>query len=156
MDVLIITFLVSASVALFLIELFLIPGISVAGIMAGGCIVYANIYAFSHLGYAGGYITLILSVIAGIVSVILFMRSKTLDKIALKQNIDSTVERKDASKVKVGDTGVTTTRLALIGYAEINGTIVEVKSTADFMDAKTPVKVVRITDGILLVEKTNH
>ena len=48
------------------------------------------------------------------------MRSKTLDKIALKKNITAKVDRSAEEKVKVGDIGVTTTRLALIGYAEIN------------------------------------
>ena len=81
------------------------------------------------------------------------MRSKTLDKIALKKNITSKVDRSAEDKVKIGDTGITTTRLALIGYAEINGDIVEVKSTDGFMDAKTPVIVNRITNGTILVEK---
>ena len=56
-------------------------------------------------------------------------------------------------KVKIGDTGITTTRLALIGYAEINGDIVEVKSTDGFLNEKTPIIVNRITDGVILVEK---
>ena len=56
-------------------------------------------------------------------------------------------------KVKIGHTGVTTTRLALIGYAEINGDIVEVKSTDGFLNEKTPIIVNRITDGVILVEK---
>ena len=64
------------------------------------------------------------------------MRSKTLDKIALKKNITSKIDRSAEEKVKIGDTGVTTTRLALIGYAEINGDIVEVKSTDGFLNEK--------------------
>ena len=81
------------------------------------------------------------------------MRSKTLDKIALKKNITSKIDRSTEEKVKIGDTGVTTTRLALIGYAEINGDIVEVKSTDGFLNEKTPIIVNRITDAVILVEK---
>ncbi|KAB4034525.1 nodulation efficiency protein D (NfeD), partial [Bacteroides uniformis] len=47
----------------------------------------------------------------------------------------------------------TTTRLALIGYAEINGDIVEVKSSDGFLNEKTPIIVDRIADGVLLVER---
>jgi hypothetical protein len=43
--------------------------------------------------------------------------------------------------------------LALIGYAEIDGKIVEVKSIDGFLDEKTPVIVSRIADGSILVEK---
>lgn len=153
MDILIITILIIAAVILFLVELFVIPGISIAGFLAGGCVIFANYYAFAYMGTTVGIITLIVSAIACIGSLILFMRSKTLDKIALKKNITSKVDRSAEAKVKIGDTGITTTRLALIGYAEINGDIVEVKSTAGLMDEKTPVIVNRITDGTILVEK---
>lgn len=153
MNILIIVVLVIAAVILFLVELFIIPGISIAGILAGGCIIYANYYAFAYMGPVAGFITLAVSVIACLGSLVWFMRSKTLDKIALKKNITSKVDRSAENKVKIGDTGITTTRLALIGYAEINGDIVEVKSTDGFMNEKTPVIVNRITDGIILVEK---
>ena len=146
MDIFIIAILVVAAVILFLVELFIIPGISIAGFLAGGCIIYANYYAFANLGATAGIITCI-------GSLVWFMHSKTLDKIALKKNITSKVDRSAEEKVKIGDTGITTTRLALIGYAEINGDIVEVKSTDGFLNEKTPIIVNRITDGVILVEK---
>ena len=147
MDILIITVLIIAAVILFLVELFVIPGISLAGISALACILYANYYAFANLGMAGGFITL------GISALIWFMRSKMLDKLALKKDIDSKVDRSAEKSVKVGDTGISTTRLAQIGYAEINGNIVEVRSIDGFLNEKTPIIVSRITDGTILVEK---
>ena len=86
-------------------------------------------------------------------SIIWFMRSKMLDKLALKKDIDSKVDRSAEKSVKVGDTGISTTRLAQIGYAEINGNIVEVRSIDGFLNEKTPIIVSRITDGTILVEK---
>lgn len=153
MDILIIIVLIIAAVVLFLVELFVIPGISVAGLLAGGCIIFANYYAFTYLGTMGGFITLGVSTLACIGSLILFMRSKTLDKIALKKDITSKVDRTAADRVKVGDTGVAITRLALIGNAEIDGNIVEVRSMDGFLNEKTPIIVGRITDGIIMVEK---
>ena len=153
MDILIIIVLIVAAVILFLVELFVIPGISIAGILAGACMIYANYYAFAYLGTTAGFITLGVSAIACIGSLILFMRSKTLDKVALKKNITSKVDRTAADQVKVGDTGVAITRLALIGNAEIDGNIVEVKSMDGFLNEKTPIIVIRITDGVIMVEK---
>ena len=49
--------------------------------------------------------------------------------------------------------GLWNTILALIGYAEINGDIVEVKSSDGFMNEKTPIIVDRIANGVLLVER---
>lgn len=153
MDVLIIIILIVAAVILFLVELFVIPGISLAGISALVCIVYANYYAFVHLGTGAGFITLFVSAVACIGSLILFMRSKTLDKLSLKKDITSKVDRTAEKSIKVGDTGISTTRLAQIGYAEINGNIVEVKSTDGLLNEKTPIVVSRITNGVILVEK---
>lgn len=153
MDILIIATLIIVAVILLLVELFIVPGISIAGILAGGCLLYANYYAFTTMGETAGFITLALSAIACIGSLVAFMRSKTLDKIALQKEIASKVDRSAEEKVKVGDTGITTTRLALIGYADINGDIVEVKSSDGFLDEKTPIVVSRITNGTLIVEK---
>ena len=58
MDILIIIVLIVAAVILFLVELFVIPGISIAGILAGACMIYANYYAFTYLGTTAGFITL--------------------------------------------------------------------------------------------------
>ena len=153
MDILIITLLVIAAVILFLVELFIIPGISIAGFLAGGCIIFANYYAFTYMGTMAGFITLAVSAITCIGSLVWFMRSKTLDRLALKKDISSKIDRTAEDKVQVGDTGITTTRLALIGYAEINGDIVEVKSTDGFLNEKTPIIVTRISDGVIMVEK---
>ncbi|WP_321478434.1 NfeD family protein [uncultured Bacteroides sp.] len=153
MDILIIAALIIAAVVLFLVELFVIPGISIAGVSALVCIVYANYYAFANLGATGGFITLIISAIACIGSLVWFMRSKTLDNLSLKKNITSKVDNSAALKIRVGDKGVCTTRLALIGYAEFDGEVVEVKSTDGFLDSKTPVIVERINDGVILVKK---
>lgn len=153
MNILVIMLLIITAIILLLVELFLLPGISIAGILAGGCLLYANYYAFAYMGTLTGGITLAISILASIGSLVLFMRSKTLDRLALKKDIDSTLDRSDAAQVKVGDTGITTTRLALIGYADIHGTPIEVKSIGGFLDEKTPVKVVRITDGLILVDE---
>ncbi len=153
MDILIITILIIAAIILFLVELFIVPGISIAGILAGGCIVYANYHAFVHLGMAGGFVTLGISAVACVGSLVWFMRSKTLDRLSLKTDITGTVDRSAEQAVKVGDTGITQTRLALIGRAEINGNVVEVKSADGFLDEKTPVRVCRIADDIIWVEK---
>ncbi len=154
MDIIIIAVLIIAAVILFLVELFIIPGISFAGIAALGCIIYANYHAFAYLGTEAGFITLTVSGVACIGSLVWFMRSKTLDKIALKEEILSQVDKEAELSVRVGDTGICTTRLALIGHAEINGKIVEVKSIDGFLDEKTPIVVARIVEGnILLVEK---
>lgn len=156
MDILIITILIIAAVILFLVELFVIPGISIAGILAGACIVYANYHAFTHLGLTGGFVTLGISAVACIGSLVWFMRSKTLDRLSLKTDIKGTVDRTAERRIKVGDTGTTTTRLALVGQADIAGFLVEVTSADGFLDEKTPVVVSRIANGTIFVSRNGQ
>src|SRR3712207_8076071 len=85
MEIFIIAVLIITAIVIFLLELFVIPGLSLAGFAAVGCMLYANYYAFTRLGMTGGLVTLAVSVIAGVGSIVWFMRSKTLDKLALKK-----------------------------------------------------------------------
>ena len=55
--------------------------------------------------------------------------------------------------LKPGDEGIALTRLALIGNAEFNGHIIEVRSSGDFIEEKSKIRVERIRDGIVMVEK---
>lgn len=153
MDIVIIIALIVAGLLLFMAEVFLIPGLSLAGIASAGCLIYVNYYAFAQLGATGGLVTLIISLCSYIIMLIWFLRSKAIDKLALKKNIDSTVGTPAEQEVKIGDTGVAITRLALIGNAEINGKIIEVKSADGFLNEHTPIVVERIMEGIIMVRK---
>ena len=88
MDILIIASLIIAGLILFIIEVFLLPGVSIAGIASAACLLYANYYAFDTLGTIPGCITLAVSAIGVIAITIWFMRSKTVDKLSLKKSID--------------------------------------------------------------------
>ena len=155
MDILIIASLIIAGLILFIIEVFLLPGISIAGIISAICLLYANYYAFETMGTLPGCITLAISAIGVIAITVWFMRSKTVDKLSLKKTIDYKPEPLKGLNLKAGDEGVALTRLALIGNAEFDGNIIEVRSTGDFIEEKSRIRVNRIRDGIVLVEKAN-
>ena len=153
MDILIIVSLIVGGLILFAIEVFLIPGISLAGLASAGCILYANYYAFDTLGTIPGIITLVVSALGIIAVTLWFMRSKTVDKLSLKKTIDYRPEPLKGLDLQPGDEGVALTRLALIGNAEFNGRIIEVRSADGFIDEKCRIRVERILDGIVMVQK---
>jgi len=153
MDIIVIIALIIAGLLLFMAEVFLIPGLSLAGIASAGCLIYVNYYAFSALGATGGLITLFVSLCSYILLFVWFLHSKSIDRLALKKNIDSTVGVPAKQEVKAGDTGVAVTRLALMGNAEINGSIMEVKSADGFLNEHTPIVVERVMEGIIMVRR---
>ena len=151
MDILIIISLLIAGLILLLLEVFLFPGVSLAGFGATVCLIYANVHAFATLGTWPGVITLLVSIVCSVLVFVWFMRSKSLDRLALKKDIASSVKQPEVATIQVGDTGIALTRLAQIGNAQFGDRIVEVKSAGDFIDSKTPVVVERITDGVIIV-----
>lgn len=152
MEVLIISMLIIAGLILFIIEVFLIPGISVAGIASACSLLYAIYYAFDSLGTQAGIITIGITIIGITGITIWFMKGKTVDKLALKQTLDYKPNPLKGVDIHVGDIGTTITRLTLIGNAEINGYILEVQSADGFIDEKTPIKVCRITPNTIYVQ----
>lgn len=81
------------------------------------------------------------------------LRSKTLDRISLKNTISSTSAPEEQLSVNIGDRGVALTRLALIGNADFNGKVVQVQSSEGFLDEDTPVVVIRIKDAQVWVKR---
>ncbi|MBO7418226.1 MAG: nodulation efficiency protein D (NfeD) [Bacteroidaceae bacterium] len=156
MGILFIVALVISALLLLLVELFLIPGSSLAAILSAFCLVWAVSYAFVNISALAGIITLIIALILGSCILITFMKSKTLDKVALTEDVASTVDRSVAAQVKVGDKGFAVTRLALIGNADINGHLVEVRSASGFLNEKTPVVVTRVSDNEIIVQEIKN
>lgn len=155
MDLIIIIGLIVLGTLFFLIEVFLLPGISVAGLAALCSMGYACYYAFTELGATEGYLTLAAVIVLCTAALILFMKSRTLDKLSLKKEIKSSVDNKVERSLKIGDKGTTVTRLALIGMADFGNRTAEVKSIDGFINEQTPIVVVRIEDGTILVKKSN-
>ena len=86
MNILILILLSLAGVLLLVLELFLIPGIGIAGIAGGGCLVGAV------------DITFFVVLAATAIAIYLFYKSKAIEKMGLDTKIDDKVELADPGK----------------------------------------------------------
>ena len=147
LDIAIIVFLMVAAILLILAEIFLLPGITLAGI--GGAIFAIGGVVFAYtVGMWVGHLTLSLSIIAFGVIFAWLLRSRSFNKIALKTDIG----------IEPGDEGITLSRLAPIGKARIKGINVEAKSQDELIDENTPIVVIRVDSYNVIVrpkEETN-
>lgn len=148
----IIVFLMGLAIMLLLLEIFLLPGITVAG--AGGVL-----FALGGLFYAYmvsttvGHITLAVSIVLFAAVFFWLLRAKSFNKVALHAEVDSRLTSSRELGIAVGDEGVTLSRLAPIGKAKINGITVEAKSQDVLIDEQQPVVVIRV-DGYNVIVKT--
>lgn len=153
MDLIFILGLFFICLVLMAIEIFLIPGTSIAGILAAICLLIANFFCFDSYGLVIGMCSLAGSLFVCGGMAYWMAHSKFFDRISLKTEIDSTAATQEQLSVHEGDEGIALTRLALVGNANINGKEVEVKSASGFLDAGTAVIVSRINDGQIIVKE---
>lgn len=145
--------LIVLGIFFLVVEIFLIPGISLPGIAGVACMIGGVSMAYVRMGPTVGTWTLALSIIALSVVLYGFYRSKTFDKMALKTNIDSKTNPFDGLKIKVGDQGTAITRLGPIGKIQLKDTVVEGRSENELIDAGTPVEVVDVGSYNVTVRK---
>lgn len=155
MDITITIILMLLAILLLVVEVALIPGFGFAGVLGVLMLVASVFYAFFALGYVAGWVAVVTAVIVCVSLFLWALYGKSLDRLALKKRIDSSVKAGDVKKLKVGDRGVAKTRLALIGEAYFGGEIIEVKSELGFIDENEEIEIVRISGDAVFVEKVN-
>ena len=153
MELLIVIVLCLVGVLLILAEIFLIPGITFAAVAGIAATVWGIYYAFSRMGLVAGFIALFAVLFVIGISCIYLVKSKAMDRIALKTDIDSTITTGETLNVAVGDEGIALSRLNPIGKVQVKNTIMEGKSVDDYIDERTPIVVTCVSPSQLIVKK---
>jgi len=153
MEIIILMGLLLAGIIFLLIELFLLPGISIAGLGAILSFCVGIWYAFSYLGVTAGFISIVGSAIAAGIAIAFFMKSKTLEKVSLHAKVEGKNNPMEGIDLKVGDVGIAVSRLAPIGKVKINGKTFEAKVISDMIDQTSEVEVVEISTSGIIVQK---
>lgn len=153
MEITIVIVLLIVGIIFFLLELFLIPGISIAGIAGTIFMGGAIYYAYTRISAAAGHITLFASLVLLAIAIVVFIRSKTLEKLSLKADISGKNDPLEKIEINIGDIGITSSRLAPMGKVKINGSVVEAKTNDDFIDQGIKVKVLKVMNTNILVER---
>lgn len=155
-EILAITLLIAIALTLAILEIFFLPGITIAGICSlvfyGGGIYYA----YSVFGSNGAVITLLIAAMVTIAVIIGFMRSRSLDKIALHTEIDSVVPSQITADIKVGDVGTTLSRLNPMGKILIGSHTIEAQAENELIDEDTPVRIIRIEPNVVIVSRLDR
>ena len=146
-----IVILLLIALLLIFLEIFVLPGINVAGIL-GLLLMIAGIYlSYRQIGAPTAHYILAATLILGTLILVFGLRSSTWRKVSLDTAIESKAFDNVAENVKVGDCGTALTRLGPIGTVEINGMTFEAKS-ANIIDAKTAVEVTEIVGNEIIVK----
>lgn len=153
MDYLIIILILLLAIILFLAEIFILPGITVAGI-AGTVIAVAGVtYAYYVFGITGMIISILIGIVVFISLFYVCVKSKMFDRLALKKNIKSTIADENLRIISPGDEVLTVSRLNPMGKIIKENTFFEAKSESGFIEEGKTVFVQR-TEGNTIIVST--
>ena len=154
MSVALIIILIIVGLALMVVEVVVLPGITVAGI-AGALLIGCGVFlTFRWFGGTAGTFSLIGTGILFIIFLIYVVRAKTWDRLSLHSEIDSRVNVVDTNDIKTGDKGMTVSRLAPIGKILIHGKIMEGKSEFGLIDENREIEVVHVNESTVIVQES--
>jgi membrane-bound ClpP family serine protease len=140
-------------VILILLEILVIPGITVAGI-SGSIFAFGGVVAaFYYHGNMVGLLCLAVSIIVIAISLWILMKTGNSSWMSLSKTVEGRSSESMKERYCVGDIGATITRLNPVGKAEINGNLVEVNSLGGFLDEGVDIKVVEVKANSIIVSK---
>lgn len=134
---------------LLAIELFLIPGFGLFGILGLGALVGGGIAAYSMLGPMWGILVFVFSFLILVVGIFWFIKSGAVRKFILSEVSGKDVGEKDTiiggeKPVPPGAVGEAITTLRPVGVVEIDGERYDAIAEAEYIEAGTRVQVLRV------------
>ena len=135
-----------------LLEILVIPGVGVAGILGTVLIIFTIWQTYKIYGFVAGHYTLASTLVFTILLLYFSFKSKTWKKMMLNSKIEGKVNTVDEKKLKVGDVGKTISRLAPAGKGLFNGEYYEVHSQGDFIDPGKEIIIVKINFNKIIVK----
>lgn len=140
--------------ALLFIELAIIPGLGIAGVLGLGAIAGSCYLSFANISTTAGIMIILINIILATIVVMLTLRKKTWKRFSLDTNIDAKIDTPIKEKgVNIGDTGTTITRLAPSGTAIINGNTLEVTTRGALIDPQKNIEVIEISNNKVYVKE---
>ena len=146
--------LIAIGILLIAIEVLIIPGIGIAGILGVLSLIGAVFISFSMYGATTGLIILGAIIFILIIFTWIILRSDTWKKLTLNDSIKSRVNTTiEENSLVIGDTGIVTARLSPIGKARFNSTEAEVKSIEGIINSGEKIKIIKIEDNTIIVKQ---
>lgn len=144
--------LVVIGLALILIEFIFIPGTTVIGFLGFGVSAIGIYFGYDYFGMKTGSIILGTSTVITGVGIWLSIKFKFWKLFSLKEEITGKVNPRASEDLLPGATGISTSALRPSGQAEFNNKLYEVTSHGEFIDPKTNLLIVKISNNKIFVE----
>ena len=141
--------LVSVGLLLVAIEILVIPGLGLAGILGCGTIVATAVWAYWRWGVLQAAVTLGSGVVAGLALLWLLPKTRAGKSMVLTAQSAGQAPAEELTRL-LGREGLTTTALRPSGSARFGQDLVDVVADGDYVAPQTAVRVIRV-EGVRVV-----
>jgi membrane-bound ClpP family serine protease len=147
----IIILLIITGLLLLILEFFVVPGITIAGIGGIGMIV-AGVFMAYGINTSTGHITLAGTIFSTLIILVFALRTNTWQKLMLSSSSNSHVDSVEENSINIGDKGKTISRLNPMGKVRVNGQDVEARCPSQFLDPKMEIEVTEVFKTYIIVK----
>ena len=147
----ILTIILLGLVLVFL-EIFLIPGTTLFGIVGGVALLIGVLLVYSTYGSKWGNITALTTGVAVIISVVVGFKVIQSNKLAMKAEITGKVNEIEKNLYNIGDKGIAVSELRPNGKGMFNGNKIDIYSNGEYIQRDTAVEIIKITNDKIFVK----
>ena len=151
MSWLLIILLIVLGVLFLLLEVLVIPGTTLAGVLGFGLVFVGLWQAYASKGIIEGHITLGSTIVVTVIVLFYSFKVGTWKRMALNSTSDGKMDQLSGTDIKEGDMGTSVSRLAPSGKAMINSDIIEVHTYGEFIDQEKEITVISVKDNKIIV-----
>ncbi len=139
-------------IALFLLEIFILPGFGIVGLMALAMQAY-GVYSAYLLDADAGLYALLFCILADAVIVIIGVKQVVSGKYSVQKNSDGKLPSiTEKTAITIGDVGLTSTPLRPNGKVDFGMDRIEVFSQNEFIESGVAVRVIHIKEDKIIVK----
>lgn len=147
--------LVIIGLLFLLLEILVIPGTTIAGIIGSAMIIIAIWQSYEQYGSETGILFLGSSLLLSVIVLYFALRGKTWNKMMLKTKITGKVDHFENYRPEAGDQGITISRLSPMGKARFKDDYFEVSSYSGYIDPNTDIIIKSIESNKIIVKPKN-
>lgn len=152
MELVYILIIVFIGLGLIVLEIIVIPGSTIVGIIGFSATVGGTYLAYRFHGYVAGNSVLAGSIIVSCLSLYLALKFKVWSRFSVNNEITGKSTSNIVEGIKIGDEGISTSSLRPYGKGEFNDKTVEIVSLGQMIETNTPIKIIKIEHQKIFVE----
>ena len=155
MELVYILIIVFIGLGLIVLEIIVIPGSTIIGIIGFSTTVGGTYLAYRFHSYTTGNSVLAGSLLISCLTLYLAIKYKAWSRFSVNNDITGKSASNIVGGIKIGDEGISTSTLRPYGKGEFNDNTIEVVSLGQMIETNTPIRIIKIEHEKVFVEQIN-